>query len=472
MRAFAKKRRPSKAKPERLLQAGYLAYLRRNAPRGWSYDAKHIMAKAELVDRMVSGELDRVRIHEPPRHAKTSTITINLPVFLLEHDPTVRILITCHTASLARKFGRQVRNLARQRGVRIAKDSAAASDWTTEEGGYVVCRGVGAPPTGQGFDWIIIDDPIKSREQADSATFRDKLDDWYTEEIYTRLEPGGKIIGIWTLWHEDDLAGRLDARSTDAEDDEEGASDADHWTVLKLSALAGEDDPLGRAPGEALWPERISRTALLRIRSNMKRKSGLRGWEALYQQNPSPLEGDIFKVALLKFIKYAPPGLKWVRAWDAAVSESKGDYTAGVMIAEDPENDRFVIRNVRRAQYDTGKRDRYIVDTAIEDGEEVEVILPEDPGAAGKSQTTYWAKKLAGFKFRFFRPRSNKVVRAEPLSSQVNAGNVALVEGPWNSEFIEELRQFPTGVNDDQVDAAGDGYKAIVGDMKISGKVY
>lgn len=464
---FATALEPTQRKTVTQRQGGYLAYLRKHAPAGYSYDAAHIKAKAALVDRLVSGELDRVRIHEPPRHAKTSTVTINLPVYIFERNPKARVLVTCHTATFARRLGRRIRNLAIKRGVKVSKDKKAAGEWATDEGGLFIATGVGSPPTGEGFDWIIIDDPIKKREQADSLTFRDKLDDWYTEEIYTRLEPGGKVIGIWTLWHEDDLAGRLDARSDDDDEDQQ----VDTWTVLKLPAIAGDDDPLGREPGEALWPERIPLKTLVRIRANMLRRTGRRGWEALYQQNPSPLDGDVFKPGMLKSLPRRPLGLTWVRAWDVAASDGKGDWTVGALMAETPELD-VVVGDVVRVQLDTGERDKFIVETAKADGEDVTVVLPLDPAAAGKSQVVYWSRMLSGYRFVFVRPKGDKVTRAQAFSAQVNMGNAALVRGSWNAAFREELRQFPNGANDDQVDASGDGHRVLVGGQKRAAEVY
>lgn len=445
---------------------GYLAYLRKWAEPNFSYEAKHLQLVAGVIDRMISGEVDRVRIHMPPRHAKTTTVTAQLPCYLLERDPTTRILITVHTAQFGRRLGRKIRNLCKRRGINLSKDNQSATSFSTDEGGSVIICGVGAPPTGEGFDWIIIDDPIKKREQADSLTFREKLDDWYTEEIYTRLEPGGKVIGIWTLWHEDDLAGRLDERGRS------GDEDADVFTVIKLPAIAGENDALGRQPGEALWPERIPLSMLKRIRANMMRKSGLRGWEALYQQNPTPLDGDIFKPSMIEIVKSAPLGLTWVRAWDAAASDGASDYTAGVLMAEDASAGIIYVQHGRRGQWDTGKRDRRIVDQAESDGEDVVIVLPHDPAAGGKSQTVYWSRMLKGYRFVFFKPKGSKVARAEGFSAQVNAGNVKFVRGSWNDAMIEELRTFPSGTHDDYVDALGDAYRQVIGNVRRLGTAY
>jgi predicted phage terminase large subunit-like protein len=462
---FGNAKRASSPRPDKR-RRDYLGWLKSNSDPSFDFTAPHIVKIASTIDEVTGGTLDRVRIHMPPRHGKTATVTVMYPVYLLLRDPTLRILVTCHTAKFARRLGRRIRNLAARLGVNIAADKKAADEFATDEGGLVLCCGVGSPPTGEGFQYIIIDDPIKSRKEADSIAFRDTLDDWYTDEIYTRLEPGGRIVGIWTLWHEDDLAGRLDAR------EKSGDADADKWHVLKLAAIAGPNDPLGRDEGAALWTLRYPIEALRRIRSNMARRDGLRGWEALYQQNPTPLSGDMFNVGEFRIVDRAPVGLAWVRAWDVAATRGGGDATASVLMGEDKSTAIFYIRDVTRSKVDTGERDTLIVETANDDGIEVVQVLPADPGAAGKAQVKYWGRMLAGFVVRFARPVGSKTARAESYSAQVNLGNFALVRGPWNAEFIEEHRQFPNGGHDDQVDAASDAFREIVGNAKRKTRVY
>lgn len=425
---------------------GYQKYLRATLPPHWAPDAKHIEMIAKQLDRVESGEIDRLAIHMPPRHGKSESVTYRFPVRWLERHPTDNVLVTGYNERFARKFGRRCRNLARERGL-VGDTKTASDEWETKAGGLLMTRGVGSPPTGTGFNLIVIDDPIRRREDAESETFREKAWDWYADDLYQRLEPGGAIVLIMTLWHHDDLGARA------------VASEPGKWTVLKLPAIAGESDAMGRAQGEPLWPERFDVAALARIRDVMATNEGERSWEALYQQNPTPRAGSFFKPGQLEIADAAPANLREVRGWDIASSEGRGDYTAGVKIGTAGDG-LFYVTDVVRGQWASDERDAKMKQTAALDGKTVRIRLPQDPGAAGKSLALAMTRMLAGYPV-FAEPVSgSKETRADPFSSQVNAGNVKLVRGDWNREFIEELRQFPNG-HDDQVDGAADAFNAL-----------
>lgn len=403
---------------------------------------------------MQRGEFDRLAIFMPPRHAKTETVTVRFPVYLLEGDPAERILVTGYNERMARRFSRKTRTIAKTR-IALAGDKAAADEWETEAGGGLVARGVGTPPTGFGFGWIFIDDPIKKREEAESEVYREKVWDWYTDDLYTRLEPGGKMVLTLTRWHHDDLAARAIA------------SEPDRWRVLKLPALAEENDPIGREVGEALWPERFTAEALQRIKGVQSGESGAYAFEALYQQNPTPREGAFFKVSQLEILPAAPANLKTVRAWDLAAS-TKGDYTVGAKLGKDDAG-LFYILDIVRGQWLPDERNRVMLQTAALDGRSTRIRLAQDPGAAGVDQVQALTRMLAGYTVKAERVSGSKEVRADGLASQINAGNVKIVKGDWNRALIEELRTFPLGKNDDQVDSVADGFNELSGvtDTKI-----
>lgn len=428
--------------------ADYLSYLRDTLPRTWTPDAAHIRLIAEHLDKVERGEIDRLAIHMPPRHGKSETVTYRFPVRWLERNPTSNVLVTGYNERFARKFGRRCRNLARERGI-VGDDKTASDEWETVKGGLLMTRGVGSPPTGTGFNLIVIDDPVRRREDAESEGLREKVWDWYTDDLYSRLEPGGAIVLIMTLWHEDDIGARA------------VASEPGRWTVLKLPALATDDDALGREPGRALWSARYDEKALERIRDVMRKTDGERGFEALYQQNPTPREGSFFKVGKLEIVEALPAKLRLARAWDKASSEGTGNYSAGVKMGADEEG-IFYIADVVRGQWSTDVRNAAIRQTAQLDGKEVKIRGPQDPGAAGKSDAEAFVKLLAGFPVRTAPVSGDKTLRADPFSAQVNAGNVKLLKGDWNKDFIEELRQFPAGKNDDQVDAAADAFEELL----------
>jgi hypothetical protein len=180
----------------------FAAYLRATLPRGWTADAPHLRLIAQHLDAVERGEIDRLAIHMPPRHAKTETTTIRGAGWMLERAPESNVLVTAYNQRIANRFSRKTRNLLAGR-VQIAADQKAADEWGTTQGGTFMARGVGSPPTGLGFRRIFFDDPIRRRQDAESEVYRERVWDWYTDDLYTRLEPGGAIVLVATRWHMD-----------------------------------------------------------------------------------------------------------------------------------------------------------------------------------------------------------------------------------------------------------------------------
>lgn len=385
----------------------------------------------------------RLMVMMPPRHGKSEFFSKYLPSWYQGVYPKKRTILSSYEATFAASWGRKTRNLLEQHGhllgVRVARSPSSADQWEIEgtEGGMITA-GAGGAITGRGAHLLICDDPFKNSEEANSETIRNRVWEWWTSTAYTRLEPDGVAIVIQTRWHEDDLCGRLL---------KEAAAGGEPWRVLKMPAI-GDD-------GAALWPERYSAERLAEIR----RAVGEYYWHSLYQQNPTPKEGSFFKVGNLEIVDAPPAGLKTVRAWDMAYTDGDGDYTAGVQIGK-ADDGRYYVVDVVRGQWATDDRDRRIRQTAGMDGRQVRIRIPEDPGA-GKSMALAQIRMLAGFSVRAEKVSKNKETRADAFSSQVNAGNVSLVRGPWNRDYIEELRQFPRGSNDDQVDASADAFNEL-----------
>ena len=260
------------------------------------------------------------------------------------------------------------------------------------------------------------------------------------------------LISHNTRWHESDLSGRL------LEEMEMGA---DQWRVINLPALAeGDCDPLGRKPGEALWPSWEDVDALER-----KRKAvGEREWAALYQQRPAPLEGSLFKIGNVVTLDAAPAGGNIARAWDLSATAQVGsrdpDWTVGVKLAR-LNDGRFVVLDVTRIRGGPDEVERTILNTADQDGKAVRVGLPQDPGQAGKVQVLYYTKKLAGWRVESSPETGDKATRAGPIASQCNVGNLYIVRAPWNRTFLDELAGFPGVAHDDQVDALSRAFSMV-----------
>lgn len=434
----------------------YIDYLRASLPATWTVDARHIRFKAVQIERLLSGEIDRLAIHEPPRHAKTES-SIRAVVQALEEDPSAWFLITGYSDRFAERLGRKARNIARARGIPLNPEKQAANEWETMSGGGVMTRGVGSPPTGVGFKGIYIDDPVKRRQDADSEVWQEAAWDWYSDDLYTRLEPGGWILLTMTLWHEADIGHR-------AVDSEPG-----RWTVVKLPAIAEEDDPLGRAPGEALWPERFDVPALERIKDILSQKEGRRSWEALYQQRPSPVEGLLFNEKWFHFVDADPPeNVVRVRYWDLAVtSKTYSDRTAGVRIALEPITGAIWIEDVVFGRWEWPEATQVIVQTAVSDGKGVRQAYDTRGVGKGVIQELVRDRRLMGYPLvpTDFGTR-DKVTMAYPVVNRAAQSGLFVrkdTEGRrWNADLKGECLAFPNGRHDDIVDGLSGAFNVAL----------
>lgn len=424
----------------------YRNFMLQTSPSDWNVDFKHLKYLRNALNRVTSGECKRLMVFMPPRHGKSESITIRYPLFRLEKKRDLRIVIASYNHDLAEQFTRKARRIAEGR-IPLDTSKTAADDWQTVEGGGFRAVGVGGGITGRGGDLIFIDDPIKSREESLSELYRDKLWDWYRDDLYTRLEPGGAIVLVITRWHADDLAGRI-LTSEQAPD----------WTVISIPAIAEENDPLGREVGMALCPERYDLTALEDIRSTL----GDWSFESLYQQHPTAKEGALFKVSNLKIVSEGPGySMPTCRAWDFAGTHGGGDYTVGLKLSGPDLDGLWYVTDMVRGQWGPDERNRRVLMTAQCDGVSVKIRGAQDPGSAGKDTARALIRMLEGYSVKTERVSGNKEIRADPVISAVNNGNMRLVRGAWINDFVAELRTFPLGKHDDCVDAFADAYTEL-----------
>lgn len=382
----------------------------------------------------------------PPGSAKSTYASVIFPTWWFTQHPQSSILIASHSASLARYFSRRVRALIiakqAQLGFTITTGNSSAEAWSTTSGGEFLAIGVRGAISGRRADLIVIDDPVRSQADAESETQRDYVWEWFKADLMTRLRPGGRMVLIMTRWHRDDLGGQLLARARP------------DWRVIRLPALAERDDPLGRPEGAPLWPDWEDQSMLMQKRDLI----GERAWAALFQQDPRPNAGRMFAVdrlAIVDTLSRRSLGAI-VRAWDLAATGATGkndpDWTVGLKLGTQTDG-RYIILDVRRIRGSPREVEDLVVETARSDGTEVIVAIPEDPGQAGKSQMAYLTRQLAGFSVIAARETGSKATRAMPIASQLEAGNIIAARGDWNQSLIEELRDFPYGRKDDQVDA-------------------
>lgn len=396
------------------------------------------------LDRVKRGDIKRLMLFLPPRHGKSEMVTVRYAVWRLLVEPETNIVIGSYNQRLANRFSLRAKRIAGGAGLKFGEARERlqrADEWETEAGGGVKAVGVGAGITGFGADLVIIDDPVKSREEAESANNRERIWDWYNDDICTRLEPEGAVILIQTRWHVDDLAGRLLQRAKNG---------GEQWDVISLPALAEDDDPIGRTEGDALWPKRFSATQLQQKRVQM----GSYSFDALYQQRPIPRDGAHFKRSWFagKVIDEAPRGLRWFRGYDLAVStRTSADHTASFRIALDVKGNLYIADGFRK-RIEFPEQRRYIIERIREERNTTHGI---EAALHGKAfvQELMRDEGLVNRNFKAIRVDTDKFTRALSWQSRAEAGKVYLVRGPWNDAFLDELCSFPDGRHDDQVDA-------------------
>ena len=398
----------------------------------WSW--VHLIFIFDQIQDFLKSDKTGLILTVPPRHGKSEGVTVRLPVYVLEEDQKKRVIVAAYSQTLSDKFSRKTRRIARAR-IKLSEERTAVDDWETEEGGGYRSAGVGAGVTGMGADLIIIDDPVKNRAEADSPTYRNKVYEWFTDDLSTRLEPGGKMILIMTRWHEDDLAGRILA-SEEKED----------WILVNIPALAEDNDPLGRKPGQALCPERYDEEALARLKRRLKTS-----FSALFQQRPQALEGGTFKAAWWKY--YNPAALphfnRIIHSWDTGFkANQKNDYSVGTIWGETQTG--FYLLDLFRGQVEYPDLKKMI--TAMAEKWRPNGVLIEDK-ASGQSliQDLRRSTKLP---IIGIPANDDKSTRASAISSIVEAGRVYLPEtSPWLADYLIEMGNFPNAPNDDQVDS-------------------
>lgn len=414
----------------------------------------HLSEVVRYIESGGKSGIGRLIVEMPPRHGKTMTSSKLFPSFFLAYHPDMRIINVSYGADLSEKSSRFARNLinapafqAIAPGVRLAEDSKSVSAWDIagHEGGMDAI-GIGGAATGKGSHLLNLDDLVKNREQAESKTWRDKVWDSYTDDLYTRLEPGGAVIMTGTRWHVDDHIGRVLKQ------------EGDKWTRLRLPALAEDDDLLGREVGAALWPERYPLETLRDIQATL----GEYAWAALYQQRPTPSEGGIFKRAWFEpLLDNEPPMVYKARYWDLAMSSKTGaDYTAGVEIGQG-EDGHFYILDVERERIDWAELVPRIANVIIRDGASVPQGIEAKGYMSRAIQELNADARMRHYSIIGFDVDTDKLTRALPFAARCGAGLVHVLNRHWTQEFLDELCSFPNSAHDDQVDAAAGAYTML-----------
>jgi len=417
--------------------------------------ARHHRLLISELEKVAHGTIDRLMVFMPPSSAKTTYSSILFPAWMLARSYGIDVIGASYNAEYAEDISWRIMRLAAEEedSLEYRLISESRKLWRTNKRGVYRAAGAGGGITGRRADLIIIDDPIKGREDADSHAMREKVWAWYRAEVIPRLKPGGRIVLIQTRWHHDDLAGRLLKQME--------AGTGDTWRIISLPALALPGDIMRRKPGEALWPEWEDEAALARKRAVIMERE----WSALYQQNPTPPEGALFKPNMMEIVHAVPADLvDVVRSWDLAASKaqvgSEPAYTVGLKLGRNARG-RYFILDVQRFRGGPDEVDAAIRNVADRDGKLVKVRIPQDPGQAGKTQVLHLGRLLAGHVVVIGIETGDKETRAQPVASQVNIGNVGMLRAPWNELLVEEMATFPLGIFKDQIDALSGAFEVI-----------
>lgn len=415
---------------------------------------------AELICRTVQRFLetetgnpyDVLIITCPPQHGKSMNLTETLPSWYLGKHPDNSVIEVSYNDVFAERFGlmnrRKVEEYGRDLfGIKIARDSRKKSDFElADRRGSMRSRGVKAGITGNPCHLMIIDDPIRNREEADSPTMRQKLVAGWTDDMKSRFAAGAKIVLILTRWHEEDLAGYLLANDP-------------YTTVLRLPCECdSENDPLGRAIGQALCPE-IGKDDkwLAGFKKSMVRAEGTRSWNALYQGRPSSEQGNLIRRSWWKWYDAAPQMAQTILSIDASFKGAEDNDFVAIQCWGKRDADAYLLDSIKEhmdfpqtlkaVRQMAGKwpqaRPIYVEDKA--NGPAVIAMLKHEiPGIVGVN------------------PEGGKVARVNAIAGFIEAGNVYLPSGSREAEeLVESCAVFPMGAHDDDVDAMSQGLNKL-----------
>lgn len=431
------------------------------ASEGRWLPARHLIVLAEYLLKLWRGEILRLAVSFPPRHGKSELISKHFVTWWLGTRPTDRIVLSSYGRDLTTQWTRDARDMFAE----FAPEVFGLDTWTRSSvnnwhafsegkrvGGEVFGIGRGGGLTGRGADLLVIDDPVRDAVEANSETTRRSIMDWIKAVALTRLSPGGRAVLIQTRWHHEDPIGQIIAQQEQGDGGEE-------WTYLNFPAICEDaEDPLGRAPGEPLWPERFDVEALAKIRKDV----GSYVWSALYQGRPTPAEGGLFKKDWFRYYTVSgdtvttegqPPvpikSLKRFSTVDLAVStKTSADYTVVATWGICTETRRLFLLDL--------VRDRI-------EGPDI-VPLLQKIQAEHRPKTFHLEQggfqlsisqeaRRAGLPIRALKPDKDKVSRAMPATAALEGGLVYFpVHAPWLSVFETELLSFPHANHEDMVD--------------------
>lgn len=421
--------------------------------------AEHHILMLELIQRTLEKPRGRAMLFLPPGSAKSSYTSVVAPTWAMGLTPGYKAIGVSYGSDLAKKFGRRMRSIVRQDAYRrlfgseLGKESRAADEWSLTNGSDYMGAGIISGITGNRADAIFIDDPLRGRQDADSALIRERIREAYQDDVLTRLKPEGSLFIVMTRWHMDDLAGSILPEDYNGESGMIECRDGEVWEVLNIPAECERaDDPLHRKIGEMIWPEWFSEAHWRPFRRVP------RTWNALYQQRPAAESGDYFKREWIIEEDRLPERatMHVYGGSDYAVTSAGGDYTVHAVLGIDNLNQLWLL-DLWRKQADSAEWVESMLDLVrkwkpigwAEETGQIKAGVGPFLQRRMMERSTYVAREV-------FPTRGDKAIRAQSIRGRMANIGLRVPRGAhFLPDLMAELMSFPVGVNDDQVDALG-----------------
>jgi predicted phage terminase large subunit-like protein len=408
---------------------------------------EHHLKIAEALDRVIAGKCKRLMIAMPPRHGKSQMGSYLFPAYLMGKLPQSKLIVGSHTAELAQRFGRMIRNLVEDEryaelfpNTKLSVDSKAAGRWNTNAGGEAFFIGKGGAMTGRGGDIVVLDD-ILDEQDAVSETAMENTWEWYTSGPRQRLQPNGAIIIINTRWKTDDLSGRLLRQ--------QGLLKSDQWEILEFPAILPSGNPL--------WPGYWALDELEKVKMSI----GLKKWNAQWQQQPTNDDGAILKREWWRRWKYdEPPSCSYIiQTMDTAYSKKEtADFsviaTWGVFRPNADEGPGLMLLSVKKGRWDFPELKRVAKAEYVYWQPDNVLIEAKATGTPLQHELRKMGIPVTMYSPGGRRTGQDKVSRANAVAPILESGMVWYPEDEeFAQDMVEECAAFPNGSNDDQVDA-------------------
>ncbi|MBT7930220.1 terminase [Candidatus Peregrinibacteria bacterium] len=427
---------------------------------GW-----HLEAICQHLEAVTKGQIRNLVINIPPRHSKSLVTSVFWPCWVWINDPSSRWLFSSYAQELSTRDSLKCRRLLSSEWYRkrwghkfhLTGDQNQKTRFENDKTGYRLATSVSGLVTGEGGNFLVVDDPHNVK-QAESDTIRKGTLRWWDESMSTRLndpKTGCKVIVMQRL-HEGDLTGHVLEKDA-------------NYVHLRLPArfekenkcitMLGFEDPRTEE-GEPLWKGLYDEESLSNLEKELGSEYAIAGQ---LQQRPSPRGGGLFAVENFSFVDSIPPSeiIRTVRYWDKGGTED-GAFTGGCKMHK-MKNNSFIVEHLVSGLWKAPKREQMIKNVALNDGRATIVGIEQEPGSGGLESADNTVKNLAGFAVKKDKVTGDKVLRAEPYATQIEIGNVYLLRGAWNTDFIKQHELFPMGLRKDFVDCSSGAFNLLNG---------